>query len=39
MFADLPPSSSVMCFTVSAALRMMPLPVEVSPVKAILLTP
>ena len=39
MFGDLPPSSSVMRFSVSAAPRMMPLPVEVSPVNAILSMP
>ena len=36
MFGDLPPSSSVMRFRVSADPFMIPLPVDVSPVKAIL---
>jgi hypothetical protein len=39
MFADLPPSSSVIFFRVSAEPRMIPLPVEVSPVNAILSMP
>jgi len=39
MFGDLPPSSSVRCFTVSAAVRMMLRPVLVSPVNAILSMP
>jgi hypothetical protein len=36
MFADLPPSSMVVFFSVSAELRTMPLPTAVEPVKAIL---
>ncbi len=39
MFGDLPPSSSVMCFSVSADPRMICLPVLVSPVNAILSMP
>ena len=39
MFGDLPPSSSVIVFSVSAALRMIALPVVVSPVNAILSMP
>ena len=39
MFGDLPPSSSVMVLSVSAALRMIALPVVVSPVNAILSMP
>ncbi len=39
MFGDLPPSSSVIFFSVSADSRMIPLPVEVSPVNAILSMP
>ena len=39
MFGDLPPSSSVICFSVSAAPRMIDLPVLVSPVNAILSMP
>ena len=38
MFGDLPPSSRVIFFSVSAELRMICLPVDVSPVKAILST-
>jgi hypothetical protein len=39
MFGDLPPSSSVMRFSVSADPFMIPLPVDVSPVNAILSMP
>ena len=39
MFGDLPPSSSVIVFSVSAAPRMIALPVVVSPVNAILSMP
>ncbi len=39
MFGDLPPSSSVIFFSVSAAPFMIDLPVLVSPVKAILSIP
>ena len=39
MFGDLPPSSSVMCFSVSAEPRMICRPVDVSPVNAILSMP
>ena len=39
MFGDLPPSSSVMRFSVSAEPRMISRPVEVSPVNAILSMP
>ena len=39
MFGDLPPSSSVIRFSVSAEPRMIPLPVDVSPVNAILSMP
>src|SRR6185436_19344970 len=39
MFGDLPPSSSVIFLSVSAAALMIPLPVLVSPVKAILSMP
>ena len=39
MLGDLPPSSSVIFFSVSAAARMMALPVVVSPVNAILSMP
>ena len=39
MFGDLPPSSSVILFNVSAAPRMIERPVLVSPVKAILSIP
>ena len=39
MFGDLPPSSRVIFLSVSAALRMIPLPVLVSPVNAILSMP
>ena len=39
MLGDLPPSSSVIFLSVSAAARMMPLPVVVSPVNAILSIP
>ena len=39
MFGDLPPSSRVIFFNVSAADRMMALPVLVSPVNAILSMP
>ncbi len=39
MLGDFPPSSSVMRFTVSAALRMISWPTAVEPVKAILSMP
>ncbi len=39
MFGDLPPSSSMMRFSVSAEPLMIPLPVDVSPVNAILSMP
>ncbi len=39
MFGDLPPSSSVIVLSVSAALRMIALPVVVSPVNATLSMP